>query len=365
MSSASDSDSDDVHLSDVDIDGPAASRSKAAFAQPTSFDAYLTATATPAKTSNAVFSSLEPLSPDEYANLVQRARVAKPLDAVPFFPLYANSVDAGFNVFFYGYGSKLATLDKFARAVLARRGPVVVSRCFDPNFTLKIFLATLARATDAAAHTLEAVISALPRLPHAPLILLLHSLDKAPPKVRHATLRLATEENVQVIASLDHIRAPVLFTQRELSGWVWHDLTTLAPYDSELAHIDPLALRQHKDSGAAGAAAGQAIPTITETGAAHVLASVTARAKRVLKLLATNQLEADASTEPSAQGGMEYDGLLHACRADFIASNDTALRALLGEFTDHGLVRIENDILWIPLRKDVLQRVIDKMGSIN
>ncbi|KZW01479.1 origin recognition complex subunit 2 [Exidia glandulosa HHB12029] len=334
-----------------------------AFAQPTSFDAYLTATATAVKTSNAVFSSLEPLTPDDYTQLVKRAQHPKPLDATPFFPLYAQTLDAGFNIFFYGYGSKLTTLDTIARAVLSKRGPVLVSRCFAPDFTFKDFLATLQRGTSASALTLESIIAALDEVPH-PLFLLMHSLDKAPPKVRSATLRLATHARVQVVASLDHIRASALFSQRDLAGWVWHDLTTLAPYDAELAHIDPLALKQQKDSAAADGDANGGTVAITEIGATHVLASVTARAKRLFALLSRRQLEtAEGAAQPSAEHGMEHDALLHAARADFIATSDTALRALLGEFTDHGLIISKDEVLWVPLRNDVLQRVLDKLGK--
>lgn len=357
MSSASDSGSEsELQASDDELPEQS-TRKNAAFTQPTSFDAYIVATTTPARTSNAVFSSLEALTPDEYARLVQRAQHPKSLDPAPFYPMYARTVDAGFNVFFYGYGSKLAALDAFARTMLSRRGPIVVSRCFAPSFAIRDFLGTLQRATSATAPTLEAVTTALDTLQRT-LFLVMHSLDKAPPKVRSATLRLAALPGVCVCASLDHIRSPALFGQRDLAGWVWHDLTTLAPYNVELAHIDPLALRQ-QPAGAASTEGTSTRAAITETGAAHVLASVTVRAKRLFALIATRQLDGD-DVPPGPEHGIEHDALLTAARTDFIASSDTALRALLGEFTDHGLILTENDMLWIPMRKDVLQRVLDK-----
>ncbi|KAH7103406.1 origin recognition complex subunit 2 [Auriculariales sp. MPI-PUGE-AT-0066] len=338
-----------------------------AFAHASAFDAFFAATITPAKTGDAVFSSLTPLEPEEYQEYVKRAILPEPLDATPFYGAYATTIDAGFNIFFYGYGSKLSMLDKFARKVLCGRGPVVVSRCFSPSFDLKLFLSILQRATDAAAATIESALSSLDSAPRT-IIFLMHSLDKAPPKVRAAALRLAAHPKAQVVASLDHVRASSLFTQRDLAGWAWHDLTTLAPYDTELAHIDPLALRQTRDGGSGTTAnAGQ---RITESGAIHVLASVTPRAKQLFTFLARRQLDTEdgdddsarRNAEPDSGIGIEWDALLSASRTNFIAINDVSLRALLVEFTDHGLVRVENDAYWIPLRKDVLTRVLDKAG---
>ena len=349
--------SSDSHTSSIK---PSAGK---AFAHATSFDAYFAAVVTPARTGNDVFSSLAPLEPEDYAKFVTRAIVPTPLDATPFFGVYAQSIDAGFSIMFYGYGSKLATLNAFARTVLAGRGPVLVSRCFAPRFDLKLFLGTLQRATSAAAPTVESALSALDSAPH-PVFLLLHSLDKGPPKVRAAVMRLAAHKHTRVVASLDHIRASALFTQRELADWVWHDLTTLAPYDAELAHIDPLELRQSKD-GSGGAAGAHA--RITESGATHVLASVTDRAKKLFAMMARRQLDSEdaeegGNAEPDAGVGMEWDPLLDSARREFLAQNDAQLRSILGEFTDHGLVRVDGDSHWVPLRKDVLQRVLEKSG---
>ena len=55
-----------------------------------------------------------------------------------------------------------------------------------------------------------------------------------------------------------------------------------------------------------------------------------------------------------------YDVLFAAARDKFIATNDTALRALLHEFRDHGLVvgAGSPEALWIPMRKERLASVL-------
>jgi len=67
--------------------------------------------------------------------------------------------------------------------------------------------------------------------------------------------------------------------------------------------------------------------------------------------------------------GMQYDLLFQVACQQFIATNDTALRALLGEFIDHGVVvsvQIPGypDVLWIPASKETLRRILKGMGDM-
>jgi origin recognition complex subunit 2 len=113
----------------------------------------------------------------------------------------------------------------------------------------------------------------------------------------------------------------------------------------------------------------------------HVLAAVTAKAKKLFSLLAEKQLEnadssdaADVNTahNPNNQQhlGLTYDVLFTLARDAFIATNDTALRALLGEFRDHGLVisapqsgASGGEVLWIPLRKERLSKLVTTLDG--
>ena len=101
-------------------------------------------------------------------------------------------------------------------------------------------------------------------------------------------------------------------------------------------------------------------PCLQELTKAH-LALVTDKAQKHFVLLARKQmelLEADGSSQgPPATS---YAALFSAARGDFIATNDTALRALLHEFRDHGLVvgAGSPEALWIPMRKERLASVL-------
>src|SRR6266403_283971 len=212
------------------------------------------------------------------------------------------------------------------------------------------------------------------------LVLIVHNID-APalrvPRVRALLNALASLSCVQIAASVDHIHAPTLWTSTELLArrWLWHDLTTLSAYDVELAGADPASLRGAPTTTAAAAAAATATAStmraggglagsmsmggggggamMTETAAKHVLAAVTQRARKLFMLMGRRQLDALADnasssgnvgivdpTTPAEAGevAVPYDTLFNLARDHFVATNDTALRASLGEFRDHGLV---------------------------
>ena len=112
---------------------------------------------------------------------------------------------------------------------------------------------------------------------------------------------------------------------------------------------------------------------MSETAASHILASVTQKAKKLFNLLGKRQLESigdagDKATNDLQQYGLAYDTLFNAARDDFIAVNDTALRALLAEFKDHGLVLSTPsgtgvETLWIPLRRERLTAVLSSLDA--
>jgi origin recognition complex subunit 2 len=114
---------------------------------------------------------------------------------------------------------------------------------------------------------------------------------------------------------------------------------------------------------------------ITETAAHHILASVTQKAKRLFVLLGARQLESmdealDAAGSISQQFALAYDMLFSAARDNFIATNDTAMRSLLGEFRDHGLVMSaalggpgSGELLWIPLRRERLVKILKSLDT--
>ena len=437
----------------------------------TSFDSYFLHNSQPARTSSNIFSQLvQPLSSDEYAASLSRSFYPHPfptpssthsqsqsqtgelpLDSKgetaaahrAYIPRYLLELEEGFNLLFYGFGSKRRALNDLARACATTTtttttrsyyyAHVLVLNGFLPSFSARDIFAALARlpgapqsvedvaqfltAEPAAAAPSPAASSSRSRpaptsVQNPPrqrrrrrLVLVVHNID-APalrtPKVRALLNALVSLRGVQIAASIDHINAPMIWTSTELLArkWLWHDLTTLAPYDVELAGADPTSLRGSAPTTAAAGAAATAAGTasmgtggggggtmMTETAARHVLVSVTQRARTLFMLMGRRQLDALADNAGSAGGGgvgvvepttpagaveiaVPYDTLFNLARDNFVATNDTALRALLGEFRDHGLVVTvgtgamgSGEMLWIPLRKERLTKLLDGLAE--
>ncbi len=178
---------------------------------------------------------------------------------------------------------------------------------------------------------------------------------------------------------------------------MFHDLTTFVPYDEEIAASRDVTALPGPAAGAsvsagAGGEAGAEGP-LMEVAVGHVLASVTEKPKKLFRLTITHQLagitEDGSSGAGSGSGtgsggggahdnggkgapgmcryGMQYDFLFQVACRQFITTNDTALRALLGEFMDHGVVvsvQTPGHADVLPASKETLRRILKGMGDM-
>ncbi|PIL30665.1 hypothetical protein GSI_07367 [Ganoderma sinense ZZ0214-1] len=412
--------------------------------------------------SNVFSQLVPPLTPEEHAAALAKVHEREQKRVLwrdagarrTWFRRIRMELGEGFNVLLYGCGSKREFLNAFAEDLSRRGNHVVVANGFNPSFAFKDLLGPIEQipgvldhpstsgevgagagggGQEAQTQRIHAFFSVRDS-PH--LYLVAHNIDGntfRAPKNRAALALLALAPHIHVVASVDHVAAPTRWSLAEIfarkpdpdppsansappgsgaedgdgeSGvvprrgfaWLWHDLTTLAPYDFELAYADPTilagvaALRGTRAPtasaaalAAAGAGAGGQAAIVTETAARHVLASVTVKAKKLFVLLGTKQLEvmdappvdkgkkgADSETqaegekEKEKEGAYDYDRLFAAARDNFVATNDTALRALLGEFRDHGLVVTVTtgaEALWIPMRREALLKIVGELKA--
>jgi len=387
----------------------------------TAFDSCFLHHAKPAKTSSAVFSSnVEPLSADEYAAAIKSAsskyQLTNPVSVslqrvfASQFRRFRAELEEGFNLIFYGYGSKRAILNRFASEVCSKRGHVVVVNGSQPKASIKDLLATIESIPDLQnvpllANSVEGQLRRIieffsPMNERPPLFLFVHNIDSPPfrtSKAKSTLSALASSPRIHMVASVDHINAPLLWSSSEISsrsnedddGFIgsgqplrgfsllWHDMTTLASYDYELGSADRTSFAGAQSGrGAKGdLRSGTTIdgPAMTETAAQHILASVTQKAKKLFMLMATKQLAmmeevGDAGPADDFQRfALAYDTLFTTARDNFIATNDTALKSLLGEFRDHNLVVSSGsgtgEVLWIPLRKERLGKVTKSLAA--
>jgi origin recognition complex subunit 2 len=387
----------------------------------TAFDAYFAHNKSGRiQTSSSVFSELiPPLSAQEYVKAIGasgkgqtvQASVLRDTNREQLFARFMCELGEGFNILCYGLGSKRQILNQFATDCCSNRGHVVVVNGFQPESTLKDVLDSIENIPDIQDHLgLSAATTTVEKRTKrvydffassaevVELYIVIHNID-APPfraaKTRSVLSLLAHNARIHLIASIDHINAPLLWssseafsrkphdtTQADVNAaddnipshgfaWLWHDLTTLAPYDFELAFADRTSLsgahyggpRRRRDLANPNAIA------MDPTAASHILASVTQKAQKLFALLGSKQLEAaaDGVDGVAQQIGLAYDVLFSAARDNFIATSDTALRSLLIEFRDHNLIVSSQqgmgggEVLWIPMRKERLASVLQTL----
>lgn len=344
------------------------------------------------------------------------------------FEQWELELEEGFNLLMYGYGSKRGVLNDFARHLRRSRGHVVVVDGHYPQLTLREVLGQLedtlsiasanGTADDSAtagttpmdklvqrvyAHFLpaEAIPTKKKRewpVSDQPLYLVLHNIDS--PSLRNlrslAVLSLlACSPRIHLIASFDHLHTPLLFSQSAMLArphtyapggwtgaippergfnWVYHNITTYADYDHELAH-------QRLSTTASLTSSS----LITEEAAAQILASVPPNALRLLKLLITRQLaslpsetkyhtaHAGGAGAIAPVFGVDNDILQKIAREKFIAREEERYNALIGEYRDHGLVveaAVDSEArggrwVWIPMGKAALERLLLGLDGVE
>ena len=349
------------------------------------------------------------------------------------FPLWKQLLHSGgFSVLAYGFGSKRAILEAFAAQLQqdiqrardrdvpgADRTALVVADGYNPMLSVRLLLqhvlhqsglgdaedryagGALAQADwgsgKSVADMLVKVGALLAAAPRSRLYLVLHSIDGAALRTveaQEALSRLAVLPQVHLVASVDHVNAPLLWpadTTLARFRWAWQDCTTFAPYDAEGAFM---AVQLGDQSE------GRRV-----RGAVMLLRGLTGNAQKIFQLLAEHQLrqlqchrdarplEADEAddADTTAAIGLSFDTLYRRCRQAFLVSNPNSLRAVLTELRDHELLvslsgggqrqgkrpvaksrerRVGTDgAAWewlrIPLEAPPLQRILDECASMS
>lgn len=340
------------------------------------------------------------------------------------FEQWRIELESGFNLLMYGYGSKRGVLNDFARS-LRKDGHVVVIDGHYPQITLREVLGqfedTLSISStngtddtgtgtpiDKLVNRVYAHFVPVDAIPikkrrewpvsDRPLYLVIHNIDSPAlrnPRSLAILSLLACSPRIHLVASFDHLHTPLLFSQSHTQtpphrysqgswngsippergfNWVYHNITTYADYDHELAH-QRLSTTTSLTSSS----------LITEEAAAQILLSVPPNALRLLKLLITRQLASLPpetkyhTAHPGGPGaiapifGVDNDIMAKIAREKFIAREEERYNALIGEYRDHGLV-VEAAVdgegrggrwLWVPMGKAALERLLQTLVAVE
>lgn len=256
------------------------------------------------------------------------------------------------NILLYGLGSKRRLLEEFRCQQLSDYSSIVVNGYF-PSLTVKSILNAISDDVidDVCNHRnmadqLEFIEDKLEEMDE-PLFIIIHNLDGSMlrgSKVQSVLSKIAQISNVHILASIDHINAPLIWDQERSSTfrWLWYDVTTFDPYADETSYENSLLVQQ---SGML------ALSSLT-----HVLRSLTPNARGIFNMLVEFQLE---HKDDGTYNGMSFQEMYQKCREAFLVNSDLTLRAQLTEFRDHKLIRSKKsldgmELLSIPLDNSTL-----------
>ncbi|XP_068427342.1 origin recognition complex subunit 2 isoform X2 [Clinocottus analis] len=236
------------------------------------------------------------------------------------FSKWMLQLQLGFSVLVYGLGSKKSLLEDFRVSHLAQEIHLVVNGFF-PSITLKSILNAL------TCEVLEH--SGSFRTPSDQIQYVAQTLKDNGPmlrgeKTQSALGQLASLPNLHLVASLDHINAPMVWDQFKQSqfNWLWWECVTFQHYTEETSYENSLLVQQ---TGAL------ALSSLT-----HVLRSLTPNARGIFKLLVNFQLE---NKDNPSYTGLSFQDFYQRCREAFLVNSDLTLRTQLTEFRDHKLIR--------------------------
>lgn len=249
----------------------------------------------------------------------------------------------GFNVLLTGVGSKVAILESFARNFLSD-SPVLIIYGHTPHEhgLMAIICETLLQISYTHAHMdLSYILQSVSTLPET--FIVVHSVDgplfRSSPESMYLLTHLAALPKIHLIASVDHIRAQLLWDSHSLERvqFVSHMVHTYSRYTMETKEvsISSKSFSQNKVNRIAS-----------------VLESQTPLTKKVLWILAKLQL--------SGSGTVTRSMLLRKCTDLMTVSSQHGLMQQLHESLDHGLVKASpaQDSFKFPFTKDQVQSYV-------
>nr|XP_020748338.1 origin recognition complex subunit 2 isoform X1 [Odocoileus virginianus texanus]XP_020748339.1 origin recognition complex subunit 2 isoform X1 [Odocoileus virginianus texanus] len=265
----------------------------------------------------------------------------------------------GFNIVLYGLGSKRDLLERFRTTMLQDCIHIVINGFF-PGISVKSILNSITEEILDHMGTFRSVLDQLEWITNKfkedsslELFLLIHNLDSQMlrgDKSQQIIGQLSSLRNIYLIASIDHLNAPLMWdhAKQSLYNWLWYETTTYSHYTEETSYENSLLVKQ---SGS--------LPLSSLT---HVLRSLTPNARGIFRLLIKYQL--DNQDNPSYTG-LCFQDFYQQCREAFLVNSDLTLRAQLTEFRDHKLIRTKKgtdgvEYLFIPVDNGILTDFLEK-----
>ncbi|TPP62450.1 Origin recognition complex subunit [Fasciola gigantica] len=221
------------------------------------------------------------------------------------FPQWPFYLHEGYNILLYGVGSKRGILDTFREEYLVDCNSIVIPG-YDSTVNIRKILNVItheflqmSEQCRNPAEQIELISKMLSKkeASKAPLYLLLHNIDG--PGLRNAKAqsvlaRLAAIDNLHLLASVDHINTPVLWSHNEMArfSWIWENCTTLADYKTEANYVNSSFLQNLLGGSSGSLGFGMGVSGGKLSSLRQVAASLTQNARDIFRMIAEHQLNA-------------------------------------------------------------------------
>eukprot|EP00484_Ammonia_sp_Unknown_P027591 CAMPEP_0197033466 /NCGR_PEP_ID=MMETSP1384-20130603/11860_1 /TAXON_ID=29189 /ORGANISM="Ammonia sp." /LENGTH=409 /DNA_ID=CAMNT_0042463273 /DNA_START=22 /DNA_END=1251 /DNA_ORIENTATION=- len=337
------------------------------------------------KVSRAAFTSIDCLSWNELQPLKRKAianRVnAKHKEAYLMkvrreqYRKWLIELKSGFNLLFYGVGSKKQMLEDFGKLYLCHddKGIVISVNGYLEDVSMKHILNSLSaviidrdKAKRAKKNALKTDKDAIQRavnivhylesknaknteddaLKYKYYYLMLHNIaGKALRKKESQRILsiLAHCKYIHVVASMDHLHSLLLWDRNDLAmfHWIYHEVSTYQHYVHEM-EFEREATIQMQDGDESG-----------NHGLQHIMSSLTDQHRDIIQILAEAQLENNDGV------GLTHSEWYRLCEDAMCCTNTLKFEQYIGEFKDHNVIRQDSarDIVYtIPYSKQVIQK---------
>ncbi|KAF5282101.1 hypothetical protein FQR65_LT14419 [Abscondita terminalis] len=268
----------------------------------------------------------------------------------------------GFNVLLYGLGSKMTILQNFIQECISSM-PVIVINGFFPNLSIKNVVDNiindvleLSDSTGSIYDACDLIVHEMSCLNNMSLYMVINNIEGdmlRNSKAQSVLSKLASVPNIHVIASIDHVNAPLIWDNTKLSNFnfIWFDVTSFLPYLKETCYEGSSVIQRSK--------------TLVLSSLNNVFLSLTSNSKGIYLIIVKYQLE---HGKVQHYQGLSFKDLYWSCREAFLVSSDLALRSQLTEFVDHKMLKMKRSIdgtesIFIPTANNILQQFFDEQSK--
>lgn len=279
------------------------------------------------------------------------------------FDQFTFMLAAEHSLLFYGFGSKWSILDQLAQH-LTQTHSVVVLNGFNPTLNLRTVLTQIAsdilRISGFQKRTLSDYIDAIREgIKDNNIAVVVHNVDGVAlrsSESQHALSTLSAIKGISLVASIDHVNAPLLWDGATYARyvWAWIKADTFMPYKAETVFCSKALLRGGMERRVEGAVA--------------LLKSLSDRARKLFRFLTERQMGGKTPDGESKQAALRltFNELFEHAKSKFLASDPATLRTILTELQTHDLLSSRRgadmaEQLWIPLEsaqlKDILRQI--------